>query len=389
MTCLTALTVDGRDLLAAASGRTIALWDLDEPGRPRWLTGHAAAVTALTRVVVAGEDALASAAADRTVRLWNPAALTAALRARRTRTASVTAAAYSTGDGNGPRGQPAREARPYLALGHGAEGPWLWDVRTGERTRVPGAGDHTVTAMAWAERPGGRALLWAAAEDRAIRCWDPRAPVRPASWKATTCPCAPSPRASPRAAGTSRSAGATTAGSGCGTWTASPSYGTGAATTSASARWRSPRTGTARTGSPRRARTAPSACGTSTRASQGADPVPSGVINALAVNARPTDGLPPHLVSGGDDGTVRLWDLLTGRPWTARSPGAWRRSRPSPPGPRPTWAPVSRAAGATAWSTSGTRRPGAGFSNSPPEPRPVAVGPPRRFRRRRRARHRR
>ena len=69
-----AVRVDGQDLLASASNDgTVRLWDPATGAQRRVLTGHTGGVNAVCAVRVDGQDLLASASSDGTVRLWDPA----------------------------------------------------------------------------------------------------------------------------------------------------------------------------------------------------------------------------------------------------------------------------------------------------------------------------
>ena len=69
-----AVRVDGQDLLASAgSDGTVRLWDPATGDERRKLTGHTGWVRAVCAVRVDGQDLLASASDDQTVRLWDPA----------------------------------------------------------------------------------------------------------------------------------------------------------------------------------------------------------------------------------------------------------------------------------------------------------------------------
>ena len=68
-----AVRVDGRDLLAsAAADHTVRIWDPGSGAVERVLEGHTDWVRAVCAVRVDGRDLLASAATDHTVRIWDP-----------------------------------------------------------------------------------------------------------------------------------------------------------------------------------------------------------------------------------------------------------------------------------------------------------------------------
>ncbi|MEU9982297.1 WD40 repeat domain-containing protein [Streptomyces sp. NPDC050856] len=350
VTCLAALTIAGRPALAAAAGRAIALWDVEDREAPaRWLTGHTGTVTALTSVPAGGRDALVSAGADNTVRLWDHRALTAALPGpghppapRPTPPPTAPAPATDTGTGADPHPEAdpaAARARPRAGAGPGAVaavtaaalatgdgGPPLLAVGTAdtglELRDIDGGGHagslptdgHAVTALAWATRGRGRLLLWAG-PDHTIRCWDATTGTHlPAVLEGHHLPV--------RAlAACTTHQGRSVALSG------GDDYRVRLWDLDEPALLRDWR------GHDLRIRAVAAAAGhrRDWLASAGSDgtvrlwdieggpagrPIRcrQGLVNAIAVNARPADGLPPHLASAGDDGTVRLWDLLTGRP---------------------------------------------------------------------------
>jgi WD40 repeat protein len=65
------VTVAGQDLLASA-GRdgTVRIWD-PQTGQRATLAGHQGSVHAVCQVTVAGQDLLATAGEDHTVRIWD------------------------------------------------------------------------------------------------------------------------------------------------------------------------------------------------------------------------------------------------------------------------------------------------------------------------------
>ncbi|KOV97529.1 hypothetical protein ADK65_25095 [Streptomyces sp. NRRL B-1140] len=164
VTALAALRVDGAHLLASAgSGPTIDLWDVDTGHRTGQLTGHTDAVTALRTISADDRDRLASTARDNTVRLWDTHAIERAIRGTATAPAAVAAAIT-----------PESVDPPHLAVNYSTAQTQVWDTLTGTVTGSFGRDSkHASSALGWApEKEGRRLLLWAAS-DHSIRSWDP------------------------------------------------------------------------------------------------------------------------------------------------------------------------------------------------------------------------
>ncbi|WP_050515410.1 AAA family ATPase [Streptomyces rimosus] len=162
---------DGHTLASAGDDRTVRLWDVRGPSRPRPLgvplTGHGGAVVS----VAFSRDGrvLASAGFDRTVRLWDVS--------DRTHPA--------------PFGQPMRGDEKFTKLAFSPDGrvlatgsfdrtARLWDIRDPGRPRPLGdpLAGHTHAVLAVAFSPDGRTLATAGI-DKTVRLWDVRNPSRP------------------------------------------------------------------------------------------------------------------------------------------------------------------------------------------------------------------
>ncbi|MFD5340125.1 hypothetical protein [Streptomyces hawaiiensis] len=165
---------DGRTLASASDDGTIRLWDVTDPGHPKSLgapvTGHDGTIY----LIAFSPDGrtLASAGDDRTVRLWNmadrrrPRALGEPLTGH---TAAVRSVAF------GPDGRT-------LAAGGDDGTIRLWDVSdpgSPEPAGTPLAG-HTATVHSVAFSPDGRTLAGGSA-DGTVRLWNMAGPGRPAA----------------------------------------------------------------------------------------------------------------------------------------------------------------------------------------------------------------
>ncbi|MEJ7716353.1 MAG: WD40 repeat domain-containing protein [Thermoleophilaceae bacterium] len=156
-----AVRVDGRDLLAsAADDRTVRIWDPGSGAVERVLEGHTGGVTAVCAVRVDGRDLLASAAADHTVRIWDPGS-GAVERVLEGHTGGVNAVCAVRVDG-----------RDLLASAAADRTVRIWDPGSGAVERVLEGHTGWVSAVC-AVRVDGRDLLASAAEDRTVRIWDP------------------------------------------------------------------------------------------------------------------------------------------------------------------------------------------------------------------------
>jgi WD40 repeat protein len=140
------------------------------PARPEFaiLTGHADRVHSVAAVAVRGRHLLASAGADGTVRLWDPATgQPDRVLAGHTAAVRVVCAATSA-----PAGPPPVSTPHRLASAGDDHTVRLWDPITGRC-------EHTLTGHTdWvrdlcAVAAGGRHLLASASDDRTVRLWDP------------------------------------------------------------------------------------------------------------------------------------------------------------------------------------------------------------------------
>ncbi|MFB7332467.1 AAA family ATPase [Streptomyces adustus] len=163
---------DGRTLAAAGDDGMIRLWDLADPARPRPLgepvPGHGGTIYLLA--FAPDGRTLAAACEDRTVRLWNTAdpGRPRAIGALRGATAAVRSVAFS------PDGRT-------LAAGGDDDTVRLWNTADPRRPVPVGAAltGHTGTVHSLAFSPDGRTLADGSADDT-VRLWnvtDPAAAV--------------------------------------------------------------------------------------------------------------------------------------------------------------------------------------------------------------------
>ncbi|MFJ4538367.1 NACHT and WD repeat domain-containing protein [Streptomyces tibetensis] len=164
---------DGRTLASASDDGTVRLWDVTDPAHPkslgRPLTGHGGTIY----LIAFSPDGrtLASASDDGTVRLWNvadprrPRALGKPLTGHR---AAVRSVAF------GPDGRT-------LAAGGDDGTIRLWDVSDPARPEPAGTPltGHTTTVHSVAFSPDGRTLASGSA-DGTVRLWNTAGPGRPA-----------------------------------------------------------------------------------------------------------------------------------------------------------------------------------------------------------------
>ncbi|MFJ2925001.1 hypothetical protein ACIPIU_08260 [Streptomyces massasporeus] len=165
---------DGRTLASASDDGTVRLWDVSDPGHPKSLgkplTGHDGTIY----LIAFSPDGrtLASAGDDHTVRLWNtadprrPRALGEPLTGH---TAAVRSVAF------GPDGRT-------LAAGGDDGTIRLWDVSDPARPEPAGTplAGHTATVHSVAFSPDGRTLASGSA-DGTVQLWNMAGPGRPAA----------------------------------------------------------------------------------------------------------------------------------------------------------------------------------------------------------------
>ncbi|MFJ9078265.1 hypothetical protein ACIRO3_23970 [Streptomyces sp. NPDC102278] len=302
---LACVPVGDRHLLAAGSGKDIALWDTQTDDPATFLTGHTAAITALEPLLLDDTPTLASAAADGTLRLWNAGDLTRAL-----------AGALTTPGSRGgvlAHGAAARSAG--LALGGDGPGIDIVEVTTGTTTVRIDTGAPT-PALAWAPEGFGRTTLLWADSDHSVRFWDAAdgrtLPHRLAGHIDQIRSLAPLTTRSGRHLLLTGSDDYTV-----NLWDLDgrrllhTGRGHGLRVRCVAAASDGDRDWYASASSDGTVRLWDTEAGGMVGAPLKCD---QGRVHAVAVNVRPTGGLGPHLASAGDDGTVRLWDLATRSP---------------------------------------------------------------------------
>ncbi|MFB7503326.1 nSTAND1 domain-containing NTPase [Streptomyces broussonetiae] len=168
---LTSYSPDGKTLATASYDRTVRLWNVADPSRPkplgRPLTGHTSWVS--SAVFSPDGHTLASAGDDGTIRLWDvtdPAHPTAVGRPLTGHTGTIYLVAFS------PDGRTLASAGEDHTVR-------LWDVADPHRAKqLKVLGGHTAAVRSVAFSPDGRTLA-AGGDDETIRLWNTADPRRP------------------------------------------------------------------------------------------------------------------------------------------------------------------------------------------------------------------
>ncbi|MGP9020039.1 nSTAND1 domain-containing NTPase [Streptomyces sp. BR1] len=169
---LTSFSPNGKILATASYDRTVRLWDVADPARPKPLgaplTGHTSWVS--SAVFSPDGSTLASASDDGTIRLWDV----------RDPSRPQPLGAPLTGHGGTIYLLAFRPDGHTLASASEDHTVRLWDVRDPSRPQPLGAPltGHTAAVRCVAFSPDGRTLA-AGGDDGSIRLWDTADPLRP------------------------------------------------------------------------------------------------------------------------------------------------------------------------------------------------------------------
>ena len=377
-----AVTVAGRTLLASGgSDGTVRIWDPATGQQRAILEGHQAASSAVCPITVAGRDLLASGGGDGTVRIWDPATgqqravleghhgwVARCARHRGRPEPAGQRRRRRHGADLGPRHRrsstpPWRATRlgQRRVRGHRGRRGRCWPAaaataRCGSGTPPPARstppleGHQDAVTAVCAVTLTGRHLLASGGDDGTVRIWDPATgqerTILDGHTGGSTAVCASPGRPGPAGQRRQRRHGADLG----------PRHRPAAAPP-----WKATRAG--RCGV-RGHRGRPRPAGQRRRRRHGADLGPrhrqqqhhlAGHTGSVRRCARSPGRTATLLASGGDDGTVRIWDPATGqqRDLLARPPGRGPGGVPVTLDGRTCWP----AAATTARCGSGTPRP--------------------------------
>jgi WD40 repeat protein/DNA-binding SARP family transcriptional activator len=156
------VTVAGQQLLASASGDgTIRIWAPGTGQQQAILEGHQDGIGDLCPVTVAGQELLASAGDDGTIRIWDPSTgqQRATLEGHQDWVNSVC---------------PVTVAGQQLLASGGSDGTVrIWDPSTGQQRATLKSHPHSVWSVC-SVAVAGRELLASAGDHGTVRIWDPR-----------------------------------------------------------------------------------------------------------------------------------------------------------------------------------------------------------------------
>jgi WD40 repeat protein/serine/threonine protein kinase len=146
-------TPDGRFVISGSDDQTLRLWDLATAKCLRIFEGHQENITAVA--VIPGERFMISASNDQTLRLWD-LATAECLQIFEGHTASVTAVAVS------PKGH-------FIVSGSDDRTLRLWDLTTAKSLQILKGHKDSVTAIVV---PPNERFVISASRDKTLRLWD-------------------------------------------------------------------------------------------------------------------------------------------------------------------------------------------------------------------------